>query len=286
MLLATRRPRRFTRPADIVDREVCAASGQLPGPNCQRRVTDVFMRNNVPTEINDGVRAVDVCKVNGKLAFDAVPANARESRSFFIVPPDARAWATQNGRPSPPTTRCDDIYKGIKRAEITGPTAPVTLQANVPITGSAAIDDFDHYDLELGEGAAPEQWMSLVTGRNQSNVDATLGNLNPLNLGQLRSGVYTLRLRVFDSLGNSTDGLRQISVLAPAASPTIRPPLTTSPTPATRTPSTPATRTTSTPATPPRQQPPRRHPVIPLPRLGETSSGLFGGTSVFANTVR
>jgi 1A family penicillin-binding protein len=225
-------PRRFTRPADIVDREVCAATGQLPGPNCQRRVTDVFLRTNMPTEVNDGVQPIDVCKVNGKLAFDAVPANARETRMFFSVPQEAVAWAAQNGRPPPPTARCDDVYKGVKRADITGPVGPVMLQSSVPITGSAAMDDFDHYDLELGEGASPERWTSLVTGRAQSTANTTLGNLNPLNLGTLRSGVYTLRLRVFDSLGNSTEGMRQISVLAPVASPAVRPTLATSPTPA------------------------------------------------------
>jgi hypothetical protein len=224
-----------------VDREVCAATGQLAGPNCQRRVTEVFLRTNMPTEVNDGVQPVEVCKVNGKLAFDAVPANARETRLFFAVPSEAVAWAAQNGRPTPPTARCDDIYKGVKRADITGPVGPVSLQSSVPITGSAAMDDFDHYDLELGEGASPERWMSLVTGRNQSTGNTTLGNLN---LGTLRSGVYTLRLRVFDSLGNSTDGMRQISVLAPVASPAARPTLTTSPTPA-RVPSGAATSTPS-----------------------------------------
>jgi hypothetical protein len=237
-------PRRFTRPADVVDREVCAATGQLPGPNCQRRVTDVFLRANMPTEVDDGVRPVEVCKVNGKLAFDAVPANAREMRMFFTVPPEAVAWANQNGRPSAPTARCDDIYKGIKRAEISGPAGPVSLQTSVPITGIATMDDFDHYDLELGAGAAPEQWMTLVTGRNQSTGETTLGSLNPLNLGQLRNGTYTLRLRVLDSLGNDVSGVRQISVLAPVASPTAQPIPAASPPPVTRTP---AARPTSTP---------------------------------------
>jgi 1A family penicillin-binding protein len=242
--LANVEPRRFTRPADVVDREVCAATGQLPGPNCQRRVTDVFVRANMPTEVDDGVRPVEVCKLNGKLAFEAVPANARETRMFFTVPPEAVTWANQNGRPSPPTTRCDDVYKGIKRAEISGPAGPISFRTSVPITGVAAMDDFDHYDLELGAGPAPEQWMTLASGRNQSTSETTLGSLNPLNLGQLRNGVYTLRLRVFDSLGNSTTGARQITVLAPVASPTAQPSPAASPPPVILTPS---ARPTSTP---------------------------------------
>jgi hypothetical protein len=203
--------------------------------------------------VNDGVRPVEVCKINGKLAFEAVPANARETRMFFTVPPEAVVWASQNGRPLAPTARCDDVYKGVKRAEISGPTGPVSLQSSVPITGIAAMDDFDHYDLELGEGTAPEQWMALVTGRNQSTGETTLGSLNPLNLGQLRAGVYTLRLRVFDSLGNSTSGARQISVLPPPApSPTTRPALASSPPPVPR-------------ASPPTSTPPPRG-ATPTPR--------------------
>ena len=127
-------PQRFTRPADIVDREVCAATGQLPGPNCQRRVTDVFLQHQHAHRGERRSSTVDVCKVNGKLAFDAVPANARETRMFFTVPPEAVAWAVQNGRPSPPTARCDDIYKGVKRAEITRPRGP----------GLASIKRADH----------------------------------------------------------------------------------------------------------------------------------------------
>jgi hypothetical protein len=81
------------------------------------------VKSNLPIEVNDGVKAVEVCKANGKLATDSVPANARETRLFYIVPPEAVAWATQNGKPPVPTARCDDVYKGVKKAEITQPAA-------------------------------------------------------------------------------------------------------------------------------------------------------------------
>ncbi|MFN0072832.1 MAG: PBP1A family penicillin-binding protein [Chloroflexota bacterium] len=254
--------RRFARPADVVEREVCAATGQLPGPNCQRRVTDVFLRANLPTEINDGVRAIEVCKVNGKLATEAVPAIGRETRMFSVIPPEALAWATQNGRVAPPTARCDDVYKGLKRAEISSPSGPMIFQTSVPIVGIAEIDDFDHYDLELGEGAAPSQWLALATGRTAAPADATLGSLNSLTVGQLRAGVYTLRLRVFDSLGNSADTSRQISIAVPAPSPTVRPPATVSPVPAIPAPATRA------PTLPPVTSTPPPRLATPTPRRG------------------
>lgn len=250
-------PRRFPRPGDVVEKEVCALTGQLPGPNCQRRASEVFTRGNVPTAVDDGVRSIDVCKVNGKLATELVPANAREARLFYTVPPEAVSWATQNGRPPAPTASCDDVYKGVKQAELTGPSGTIAAQGSVLVTGSVAIDDFHHYDLDIGEGLAPSQWLPITLGRTQA---VSAGPLGALNAGQLRPGIYTLRLRAFDSLGNSAETTRQLAIGAAAASPAPRPAV--GPTPPTLVPTPPTRVPTRAPTAPPTRTatptPPRR----------------------------
>ena len=39
--------------------------------------------------------------MNGKLAFDLVPANARESKVFVVFPPPDTEWGPKNGFPAP-----------------------------------------------------------------------------------------------------------------------------------------------------------------------------------------
>src|SRR4051794_24298329 len=74
--------RPFTRPADVVEREVCQLSGLLPTPECPKTVVDLFTPADLPNRPDDMFHRVEVCKVNGRLAFDLVPANARESKVF------------------------------------------------------------------------------------------------------------------------------------------------------------------------------------------------------------
>jgi len=42
--------REFPRPEGLVEVEVCAASGQLPGPDCPYRLTELFLEGTEPTE--------------------------------------------------------------------------------------------------------------------------------------------------------------------------------------------------------------------------------------------
>ncbi len=42
--------RDFVRPEGLVDVEICALSGQLPGPDCPHRITETFIAGTAPTE--------------------------------------------------------------------------------------------------------------------------------------------------------------------------------------------------------------------------------------------
>ncbi len=66
-------PSRPPRPSDVIDGEVCAASGMRPGPQCRARKRDVFLRGTVPAEPCTWHRT------------DCGPANTSESEA-------ARGW--------------------------------------------------------------------------------------------------------------------------------------------------------------------------------------------------
>lgn len=267
--LADVQPRPFPRPADVTAREVCKLSGLLPTPECPDRVQALFTQANLPTKPDDLYRRVDVCKVNSKLAFDLVPANARETKVFVQFPAPDAAWGPSNGFPPPPGQRCDDVYRGVKVAQINGPNPEAPVSGTVQITGSAMMDDFDHLDLEVGAGATPTLWSKVTDARGQGVDNALLG---VWDTAQYPAGRYTLRLTVYDSFGNSIQTLAPVMLAgqrlpSPVASPApLTPPQMPSlfgPTP---------TPPAATPALPPRAPTPA---ASPAPNVRPAQPGLI-----------
>jgi hypothetical protein len=225
--------RQFVRPSAIVEREVCALSGLLPTADCPERVRELFAPNDLPTKTDDIYKRLEVCKKSGKLPNEFTPANGRESRLFAQFPEEYRAWLLQNSPqlglpPPPPTEKCDDVYRGVKRAEITAPPPNLPVQGRVEIVGTAMMDDLDHLDLEAGEGPNPTSWIPITQGRKEGVDNALLGVWDTT---RVRPGLYTLRLTLFDSLGNTQEG-RAPLVVGPSATPTPVPsPAVVTPTP-------------------------------------------------------
>lgn len=263
----------FTMPPGMEQAEVCALSGMLPTPACRENalpihgtVKDVFVPGvNLPTKPDDMHQQVELCKVNGKRATPLVPANAREQRVFATFPEPYRAWASANGYPPPPTDDCSDVYTGEKRAEIAapGPSDTVQIGTAVQIVGTAYIDDFHHYTLDVGAGDKPTTWVTLTDQRPQP-VDK--GLLAVWNTTGAQPGRYTLRLRVYDSFDNAQEGTAPVTLSplpTPTPLPTARPTLAPSPTAAAATrPPVPASPPTATP----RPTGPRGPTVTATPR--------------------
>jgi penicillin-binding protein 1C len=231
--LAGTPPRPFARPAGVVEREVCALSGLLPTPDCPERVRELFGPSNLPTKQDDFYKRAEVCLVNGKLATEHVPANGRATRVFVTFPEPYRQWAMQNGYPPPPTEKCDDVYRGVKRAEISGTVPPMSaaergVRGTVQIVGSAQMDDLHHYDLEAGEGTNPAAWVPITPGRDQGVDNALLG---VWDTSKARPGLWTLRLTLYDSLGNTHEGRAALAVAAPETPTPVPSPPPVTPTP-------------------------------------------------------
>ena len=245
--LADVQPKPFPRPADVTTREVCKLSGLLPTAECPEKIQALFTPANVPSRPDDLYRRVEVCKANGKLAFELVPANARETKVFVQFPAPDQDWGPKNGFPAPPSQRCDDVYRGVKTAEIQAPGADAAVRGTVQVVGTAMLDDFHHLDLEVGAGPNPTVWSKITDGRTQGVDRALLGVWDTTSYP---AGRYTLRLTVYDSQGNSIGDLSPVMLGAappspvpaaspPAVLPSLLPPLF-GPTPTPRTPAAPS----------------------------------------------
>jgi 1A family penicillin-binding protein len=219
----------FNPPQGVAEAEVCALSGLLPTPECRENslpihgtIRDIFVPGvNLPTRTDDTHQRVEVCKVNGKRATPLVPANAREDGIFATFPESYQAWANAHGYPQPPTEDCSDVYKGERTAQILGPAAPVISGTTVQVVGSAYIDDFHHYTLDVGAGESPVTWTTITDKRPQAVDKALLGVWTTTGLPP---GRYTLRLRVFDSFENAQETTAAVSVTgAPTPTPQVSP---------------------------------------------------------------
>ena len=144
--------------------------------------------------------------------------------------------------PPPPTQRCDDVYRGVKIAEIDGPGRTPAAQGHRP--GRRHRHDGRLPPLRPGgrRRRQPDRLDQDHDGRTQGVDHALLG---VWDTATVRPGLYTLRLSLFDSVGNRYEGRAQYNV-APTETPTPTP----SPTPAVTSTSTPGSRVTPTPPGP------------------------------------
>jgi hypothetical protein len=232
--------------------------------------TDWFVPGiNLPAEPDNWHQHVDVCKVNGKRVTPLVPDNARESQVFVTLPDAYRAWGLAHGYPNPPTDDCSDVYAGERVAQIQAPAATdhIVVGQTLQVVGSAYIDDFVNYTLDVGSGDNPDTWTPITDQRTQAVDKALLGVWNTTGL---QPGRYRLRLRAFDSFGNAQESPPLIVTVSAPATPTPLPTATSTAVPATpsRTPVAPRTtpQPSARPATPQVATPQPATPQVAIPQ--------------------
>jgi hypothetical protein len=217
----------FTAPQGVQETDVCALSGMLPTQACRENTLpihgirrDWFVPGvNMPTQRDDWHQQATVCKVNGKLATQLVPDNARENLVFVNLPQPVRAWGLAHGYAPPPTEDCSDVYQGERVALIMspGPSDRIVVGQTLQVVGSAYIDDFSNYTLDFGAGDNPSNWTAITDQRAQAVDKALLGVWNTTGL---QPGRYRLRLRAFDSFLNTQESAPLIVTLNQPATPT------------------------------------------------------------------
>ncbi|HMR63213.1 MAG TPA: penicillin-binding protein 1C [Anaerolineae bacterium] len=207
----------FTRPAGIIELEVCADSGTIPSEACPERRQEIFFKDQPPLgpehdihqlidiDLNTGLRANEFCRGNV------------ERRYYRVYPPDGWEWAIANGFPQPPTDYCSSSNV---IAKITSPLDGATVRGVLRLEGSASAANFSHYQIEFGVGTGPQAFAIIQDRTGQIVEQGTLGEFDST---QVENGPYTLRLVVFDQSGGS--GESRIRVLIDNA-----PTVTTNPT--------------------------------------------------------
>jgi 1A family penicillin-binding protein len=87
----------FVQPPGIVQVEVCALSGLLPGAACPYRRIEWFAAGTEPVQPDTLYQQVEIDQATGRLAEAGTPPERRRSITVLDLPPRARAWARQAG---------------------------------------------------------------------------------------------------------------------------------------------------------------------------------------------
>jgi membrane carboxypeptidase/penicillin-binding protein len=114
----------FRRPEGLVEIEVCALSGLLPGPDCPHRMKELFVRGTEPTQVCTMHQRIAIDRATGLRATSATPSERVVERVYTVLPPEAHDWARQQGLPEPPpaaSAESPDSDLGSQLAKVDAP---------------------------------------------------------------------------------------------------------------------------------------------------------------------
>jgi 1A family penicillin-binding protein len=225
----------FARPDGIEVHEISIDAGSVPSVACppDRRRTEIFAAGQGPLgpeyDFHQFVR-VDV--TTNALASEHCPAEVVEERYYIVLPGDEGLyWAQKHNLPLPPTELCP-IHTAPAEVAVFQPLPGEAVAGEVYVVGRSTMPGFSYYVVEYGVGLDPIGWGPVV-GPVYAAVDG--GLLAVWNVTPLENRDYSLRLVVYDQLGNSVEARTWVLVQNPTptetASPTWTPTVTLSPTP-------------------------------------------------------
>lgn len=87
----------FTRPAGLVQVEICALSGQLPTPDCPYHHREWFIEGTQPTLYDTFYKRVVIDTSTGLLADQSTPSERQSSQVVLDLPSQAFPWARSQG---------------------------------------------------------------------------------------------------------------------------------------------------------------------------------------------
>ena len=102
MALKGRPIREFAQPDGLVDVEVCALSGLLPGHDCPHKVRELFVQGTEPAQVCDLHQRIALDRATGLRASADTPPERIVEKVYTLVPPEAKEWAREQGIPEPP----------------------------------------------------------------------------------------------------------------------------------------------------------------------------------------
>ncbi len=128
----------FTRPAGLIDLDVCATSGLLPTPYCPYTKHEIFINGTQPTQPDNLYQPIRIDVATDLPATTATPPDRVVTRVYLVLPAEAREWARDNGIPQ--LTRFDDqstpVDSQAAASSLPSPTSNFQIRITRPDNGT------------------------------------------------------------------------------------------------------------------------------------------------------
>jgi membrane carboxypeptidase/penicillin-binding protein PbpC len=199
----------WTRPLSVTEMKVCVPSGMLPTPLCPEVKSDVFLLGNEPTLPDSLYYQVKVNRETGQRATVFTQLDLVEEKVFMNVPEEAHGWAENAGITLAPAgydtiqpPRLDPLVN------IAQPALFTAVSGVVKITGTASVEDFSSYTVQVGEGINPDNWFQVGQSTTPVTGSGTLASWDTTDL----EGLYAIRLTVVTKNNLIHTALSQVTV--------------------------------------------------------------------------
>ncbi len=195
----------FPRPDGMVEVEVCALSGHLPGLDCPHRVRELFLEGTEPAETCTMHRRVAIDRATGLPAAAGLPPQQVAYRVVTVWPPEAEQWARENGVWEPAALAAAPLVTQTLALAAQPEAADGRLVMTAPDEGAvyrldpALPRDAQRISVSASSGMALRRLTLLVDGQAVARFETPPYRV----LWRLEPGAHTFR----------AEGLRQNGVL-------------------------------------------------------------------------
>lgn len=181
-------------PPGLISTVVCVPGGGLPGPDCPQTRRELFLPGSAPTAADKLYQRVAVNRLSGNLATVFTAPEYLVERLFLDVPPSLREWAISRGLAVAPQDFDSVLLPGGAQAttSLLSPAPFSYVAGTLSIEGRAGGEDFASYQLAVGRGLRPSQWLELGPPSANPVEDGKLAEWD--TSGQ--DGLYAIRLQV------------------------------------------------------------------------------------------
>jgi penicillin-binding protein 1C len=226
-------PSSFVRPAGIVDKVICAASGAEPSEWCPSQRSEIFAYDQLPLPKEEdlwqkvkidtwtGLKASAAC---GDFTAEKFVINVTDTWAIKWIKQDqsGKDWASGMGFKKPftftPERECaaDDPRPELS---ISSPSKGATITSSpLEIIGQvSATDKFANFRLEYGKGDDPGNWDTLD---KRNKPVKTAKEIFEWDISKLSAGIYTLRITIYSSEDTYAELKVPINIQVPTPTPT------------------------------------------------------------------
>jgi len=233
--LAGKKDEPFRRPEDIIEKEVCAESGEIPHNWCRNPSEEEkkfckirrekFIKGTEPTEKCSVHQKLEICKKDGKLASDACrEAGETEKKIFVSYKAKLPEWQEfvdkwvddvygDDETYHPPTEVSTEYFNPNGKDEpwvkITSPeddTVPLSFKVSAEVITPYTVNKVKFY----------------LDGEEIGSI-TSIPYEKEITLEAADAGEHEIKVKAYDSAGNVGDAEKKITVEAPVTTPTPTP---------------------------------------------------------------